>query len=156
MDDKDFGKIIFRNEDGGYGFLRPDSSSERDVFFHAALSEEVRIGDRVTFETGTDKLYRPCAKNARVVNGDQQAAQDELQQAAADYQRKENPLSTRAPRFWPLRIIKRLLPSDSVRSSAPPIRVSPRLEGLEDTVRQRLKSKDVWLVRVKRARDPRP
>jgi cold shock protein len=45
----DYGKVVFWNEDGGYGFVRPDDGS-RDVFVHvSSLSgEEPTIGDRVT------------------------------------------------------------------------------------------------------------
>jgi cold shock CspA family protein len=99
MSSSEQGKIVFWNEDGGYGFIKPDRANERDAFFHiSALSEEVRIGDRVSFEAGTDKLHRPCAKNVRIVNGDgqedvQEEVQEEREQAAADYEREENPLA---------------------------------------------------------------
>ena len=69
MDDKEYGIVVFFNEDGGYGFARRDNG-ERDIFFHiSAISrgEEPRIGDRVSFEIGSDKNHRPCATNMRVV-----------------------------------------------------------------------------------------
>ena len=52
------GTIKTIREDRGFGFIRPDGERD-DVFFHAAAVEEVtfdqlREGDRVTFEAGPD------------------------------------------------------------------------------------------------------
>jgi CspA family cold shock protein len=76
VDDKtnnrDHGVIVWWG-DRGYGFIRPDHG-ERDIFTHRsacelAESEEVRIGDRVSYEVGADR--RPgreakiCAQRVR-------------------------------------------------------------------------------------------
>src|SRR5262245_31130312 len=90
MSNSDYGIIVYWNGKGGYGFVRPDHA-ERDRFFHvSALKEEVRVGDRVSFERGEDKLHRPCAKSIKVITEDaQEDVQDEREQVAADYQREE-------------------------------------------------------------------
>jgi cold shock CspA family protein len=58
-----------------YGFIRPDAG-ERDIFAHRdecdiPAGEEIRIGDRVSYEIGADrrpgKKPRLCALNVRFV-----------------------------------------------------------------------------------------
>ena len=83
MTERDHGVIIWWG-DRGYGFIRPDQS-ERDVFVHRSecelpVSEDVRQGDRVSFEIGADR--RPgreakiCALRV-LLNGDDKAPQNE-------------------------------------------------------------------------------
>src|SRR5262245_16509628 len=94
---RDFGRIVYLNERGGYGFVRPDAA-ERDVFFHvSAIAEEVRIGDNVSFEIATDSTGRRCARNVRTVNGDaQEVVEEEREQAESSYARDEGKPTTTA------------------------------------------------------------
>jgi cold shock CspA family protein len=71
MSNRDFGTIVHWNA-SGYGFIRPNGASERDVFFHASEigDAEPRIGDTVTYEAGQDRLQRPCARQVRFVADD--------------------------------------------------------------------------------------
>jgi CspA family cold shock protein len=65
MSNRDSG-IIVHWSDSGFGFIRPDGA-ERDLFFHVSAVDrgEPRIGDRISFEIGEDRLRRPCAKQVR-------------------------------------------------------------------------------------------
>src|SRR5262245_44655563 len=66
MSNREAGTVVHFNHSGGYGFIRGDVPGERDVFFHvSAISEEPRIGDKVTYEIGTDNTGRRCATNVR-------------------------------------------------------------------------------------------
>jgi cold shock CspA family protein len=62
MSMRDTGKIVHWNT-GGFGFIRTGRKDEHDIFFH--ISEvgdtEPRIGDRVSFVVGEDRVRRPCA-----------------------------------------------------------------------------------------------
>ena len=56
------GTIKFFNESKGFGFIKPDTSAQ-DVFVHVSgLVDEVKEGDRVTFEVQQGKKG-PEAKN---------------------------------------------------------------------------------------------
>ena len=74
MSDRDYGQVVCWNDaGGGYGFVRPDNRNfDRDVFFHVSElnGQEIRIGDRVTYELGTGgRNQQTCAKRIRI-NGE--------------------------------------------------------------------------------------
>jgi cold shock CspA family protein len=83
------------NHIGGCGFIRPDIARERDIFMHVSAlnGEEPRIGDKVSYEVGTDSAGRRCAANVRYVadaqDDVQEEAQEEREQLNADYAREE-------------------------------------------------------------------
>ena len=61
------GKIVKVNEKG-FGFIQPDTSGERDIFFHVsglknrAEFDGLTVGDRVQYEID-DSQDRPRANN---------------------------------------------------------------------------------------------
>ena len=76
MNNRDHGQIFWWG-DRRYGFIRPDHG-DRDVFVHFSecelpAGEELRIGDRVTFEIGADRRpgreARICAVQVRFEDG---------------------------------------------------------------------------------------
>jgi CspA family cold shock protein len=49
------GTVKFYNESKGFGFIKPDDGSQ-DIFVHVSgLSDEVKMGDKVSFETSQGK-----------------------------------------------------------------------------------------------------
>lgn len=64
------GTIKRINDDRGFGFIAPDDGSQ-DLFFHASVVEgrafdQLREGQRVEFETGTDPRNAGRARADRV------------------------------------------------------------------------------------------
>jgi cold shock CspA family protein len=95
---REFGVVVHWNHSGGYGFARGDVFGEHDIFMHVSAlnGEEPRIGDKVSYEVGTDSAGRRCAANVRYVTSDddaqddvQEEAQEEREQLTADYAREE-------------------------------------------------------------------
>ena len=59
------GKINYMNTEKGFGFIKPDEGNE-NIFFHiseAPDSDNMKKGDRVSYQTGTDRKGKPCAVN---------------------------------------------------------------------------------------------
>jgi CspA family cold shock protein len=49
------GTVKFYNESKGFGFIKPEDGSQ-DIFVHASgLSDEVKMGDKVSFDTSQGK-----------------------------------------------------------------------------------------------------
>jgi CspA family cold shock protein len=49
------GTIKFFNDSKGFGFIKPEDGTQ-DIFVHVSgLSEEVKMGDRVSFDTSQGK-----------------------------------------------------------------------------------------------------
>jgi cold shock CspA family protein len=62
-DNRNRGTVVHWSSGSGYGFVRPDEPG-RDLFFHVSeVGEEPRTGDRVSYELGSDRAQRPCAKS---------------------------------------------------------------------------------------------
>jgi cold shock CspA family protein len=100
MDERELGVIVHWT-DRGFGFIRPDHG-DRDVFLHIdecdmPAGEEPRIGDRVSYEMGTDnrrdKQPRPCAKLVRFADGDQAGGEGKPNNgvAAGMFARRDEP-----------------------------------------------------------------
>ena len=70
MSNRDYGTIVFWT-DRSYGFVRPDAG-ERDIFLHGSElpeGEEVCLGDRVSYEVGTDKWSRTARSMSALQTG---------------------------------------------------------------------------------------
>ncbi|WP_338304900.1 cold-shock protein [Bradyrhizobium ottawaense] len=62
-------RITFINEGRGFGFLRPDSERDPDLFFHASNVvdfDSIVVGDRVQYEVLRDDR-RPAGRQAKAV-----------------------------------------------------------------------------------------
>jgi CspA family cold shock protein len=50
------GTVKFYLDDKGYGFITPDNTSGKDIFFHlTGLLDDVKKGDKVSFEVEDSK-----------------------------------------------------------------------------------------------------
>jgi CspA family cold shock protein len=70
--DRDHGTVVHFSENGGYGFIRPDTG-EHDIFMHVSQckGETPRIGDRVTCALGIDqRKNKLCATDVRFESDD--------------------------------------------------------------------------------------
>lgn len=68
---RESGRIKFWNEDKGYGFIRADNGT--DVFVHVSQTGFLTpgIGDRVSFEVGTNpRSNKPEAKAVAITDGE--------------------------------------------------------------------------------------
>lgn len=79
MDNREHGTIEFWNQ-MSYGFIRSDRADAHDIFFHISEFElpegqQIKLGDRVTYEVTADRRdgrpARVCAKQVRIVNGEE-------------------------------------------------------------------------------------
>ena len=68
---RESGRIKFWNQDKGYGFIRGENS--KDLFVHVSQTGFLvpGIGDRVSFERGTNpRSNKPEAKAVAITDGD--------------------------------------------------------------------------------------
>jgi cold shock CspA family protein len=69
MTARDTGIIRHYNPDKGYGFVAEGSPD--NLFFHVSeargLEEELGPGVRISFERGTGRNGKPCARDIRIV-----------------------------------------------------------------------------------------
>jgi CspA family cold shock protein len=71
MSEREFGRVKFWDNDKGYGFIRADNG--RDVFVHVSATGFLSpsVGDRVSFEVGTNpRSGKPEAKAVAITDGD--------------------------------------------------------------------------------------
>nr|WP_194393612.1 cold shock domain-containing protein [Bradyrhizobium sp. CCBAU 51765] len=62
-------RITFVNDTRGFGFLRPDSERDPDLFFHASNVVDfhsIAVGDRVKYEVLHDDR-KPVGRQAKAV-----------------------------------------------------------------------------------------
>nr|AWL95747.1 cold shock domain-containing protein [Bradyrhizobium ottawaense] len=62
-------RITFINDSRGFGFLRPDSERDPDLFFHASNVvdfDSIVVGDRVQYEILRDDR-KPVGRQAKAV-----------------------------------------------------------------------------------------
>jgi cold shock CspA family protein len=61
-----YGKVMFYNQRKSYGFIQPQDSSDRNIFFHKndsclELDRDFKVGDEVSFTLGKDSYGRTKA-----------------------------------------------------------------------------------------------